>query len=129
MGRKQPSTPYTRFPRWLIACMVSMEPDVVRLVVAVVRSTCSWHTERASLTDKQLEELTGMRLDRIRCAVRLAIKDGYITVKDGMYAVAPHPLWALPYDEYLRTDHWRKMRASAIQNAENRCQVCNKGGQ
>jgi 5-methylcytosine-specific restriction endonuclease McrA len=26
---------------------------------------------------------------------------------------------------YLRSDHWRQMRAAALDRADNRCQVCN----
>jgi hypothetical protein len=38
--------------------------------------------------------------------------------------VADH-LRALPYGDYLKTDHWQEMRAEALKRAGNRCQVCN----
>jgi len=41
---------------------------------------------------------------------------------------SPEQLHSMPYDEYLRTHHWRATRASAIQRAEGRCQVCNRVG-
>ena len=31
----------------------------------------------------------------------------------------------MPYDEYLRTSHWQKKRAEAIDRAHSRCQLCN----
>ena len=30
----------------------------------------------------------------------------------------------LPYDEYLKTDHWQHRRLRALAKAENHCQVC-----
>ena len=34
-------------------------------------------------------------------------------------------LQALPYLEYLKTDHWKQMRNMALAQAGNRCQLCN----
>jgi hypothetical protein len=36
-------------------------------------------------------------------------------------------LRALPYDAYLRTPHWRKVRTEALRQADNRCILCNSG--
>ncbi len=36
-------------------------------------------------------------------------------------------LRALPYEAYLRTPHWRRVRSAALAWAEGRCQVCNIG--
>lgn len=36
-------------------------------------------------------------------------------------------LRALPYPEYLKTDHWKEMRRRMLKRAHFRCQVCNKG--
>lgn len=36
-------------------------------------------------------------------------------------------LRALPYPEYLQTDHWKEMRRRMLKRAHFRCQVCNKG--
>lgn len=33
-------------------------------------------------------------------------------------------LRSMPYDEYLRTDHWQNKRASALEDAGYRCQIC-----
>ncbi len=33
-------------------------------------------------------------------------------------------LRALPYQEYLKTDHWQKMRKAALERADHRCQAC-----
>ena len=37
-------------------------------------------------------------------------------------------LAAMPYDEYLKTDHWQKTSAAAKERAAHKCQVCNKYG-
>lgn len=34
-------------------------------------------------------------------------------------------LRALPYLEYLQTEHWKQMRDMALFQAKNRCQLCN----
>lgn len=34
-------------------------------------------------------------------------------------------LRAMPYAEYLKTDHWHFTRQAALSRAHNRCQVCN----
>jgi len=34
-------------------------------------------------------------------------------------------LRSLPYREYLKTDHWKKIRKKALKYAEYRCQLCN----
>lgn len=34
-------------------------------------------------------------------------------------------LRALPYNEYLLTDHWQQKRIGALERAGSRCQVCN----
>lgn len=34
-------------------------------------------------------------------------------------------LRALPYSEYLKTDHWQQVRTAALKRAGYRCQVCN----
>lgn len=31
----------------------------------------------------------------------------------------------LPYQEYLRTDHWQGVRKNALKDADYRCQICN----
>lgn len=35
-------------------------------------------------------------------------------------------LRSLPYAAYLRTEHWRRVRADALRRAQNRCQLCNR---
>lgn len=34
-------------------------------------------------------------------------------------------LRSMPYDEYLKTEHWQNVRATALMRADNRCQLCN----
>lgn len=34
-------------------------------------------------------------------------------------------LKSLPYSEYLQTEHWKRIRTTALDRAKNRCQVCN----
>jgi 5-methylcytosine-specific restriction endonuclease McrA len=31
----------------------------------------------------------------------------------------------LPYDEYLKSAHWQRVRRSALKRADYRCQICN----
>jgi len=38
-------------------------------------------------------------------------------------------LLALPYHEYLKTDHWKKKREKALQAAKYRCSLCNGDGE
>lgn len=38
-------------------------------------------------------------------------------------------LLALPYSEYLKTDHWAKKRAEALFEASHRCSLCNADGE
>lgn len=38
-------------------------------------------------------------------------------------------LLALPYCEYLKTAHWQKTRSAALRDADNRCSLCNAGGE
>jgi hypothetical protein len=33
---------------------------------------------------------------------------------------------AIPYQEYLQTEHWKHFRDKALLNANNKCQVCNE---
>jgi len=37
-------------------------------------------------------------------------------------------LQAMPYGEYLKTDHWQFRRFRALNEAGRRCQVCNATG-
>lgn len=32
------------------------------------------------------------------------------------------------YQDYLKTDHWKRVRQEAVERAGNRCQLCNKPG-
>ena len=34
-------------------------------------------------------------------------------------------LKAMPYDQYLQSEHWRHVRKLALNNADNACQICN----
>jgi len=43
--------------------------------------------------------------------------------------MSPEELAALPYDEYLKTDHWKQVRSTAYGAAGGRCQLCNSGGE
>ena len=44
------------------------------------------------------------------------------------YAPIP-PLWSMPYDDYLKTPHWKAARQQALERAHHRCQVCNSDEQ
>jgi len=37
-------------------------------------------------------------------------------------------LKSLPYDKYLKSNHWQKKRKAAVKRAKCRCQLCNKTG-
>src|SRR3990172_2851492 len=34
-------------------------------------------------------------------------------------------LRALPYGEYLKTAHWKKLRQAKLREADDRCSICN----
>lgn len=34
-------------------------------------------------------------------------------------------LRTMPYDDYLKTDHWQAVRRGALERADHRCQLCN----
>jgi 5-methylcytosine-specific restriction endonuclease McrA len=38
-------------------------------------------------------------------------------------------LLEMPYSEYLKTDHWQRIRKKALKTAQGKCQVCNSGNQ
>jgi hypothetical protein len=42
--------------------------------------------------------------------------------------MTPEDLRSLPYEDYLKTDHWQQMRAAALERADGACQVCNASG-
>lgn len=35
---------------------------------------------------------------------------------------------SMPYQEYLKTEHWQDIRKSALKRSRYRCQLCNSGG-
>lgn len=43
-------------------------------------------------------------------------------------AVIVHLLRSLPYEEYLKTDHWKQVRTKAVRRALYRCELCGAGG-
>lgn len=50
-----------------------------------------------------------------------------VEVDSGYLRTAPVPvdLATMPYDEYLKTEHWQTVRSGAIERAGGRCQLCN----
>ena len=38
-------------------------------------------------------------------------------------------LRAMPYDEYLQTEHWQSVRKNALKRARYKCQACNSSGE
>lgn len=47
-------------------------------------------------------------------------------LRDAERAAELSELKSMPYSAYLKTDHWKKTRASALRRAGNRCQICNR---
>ena len=47
-----------------------------------------------------------------------ALNKAYKTARAKLYR-------AMPYPEYLQTDHWQDLREEALERANHRCQVCN----
>ena len=43
-------------------------------------------------------------------------------------ALSIKTLRAMPYRDYLQTDHWKRTRRSALYRSAYRCQLCNSGG-
>lgn len=44
------------------------------------------------------------------------------------YQAEVRRLRAMPYKDYLQTEHWHEVRTSALRRADYRCQLCNQGG-
>ena len=40
-------------------------------------------------------------------------------------ALMSYKLHTMPYNEYLKTDHWKEVRSEALHTAEYKCQLCN----
>lgn len=47
-----------------------------------------------------------------------ALREAYKTARARLYR-------AMPYDEYLKTEHWQTLREKALKRAGHRCQLCN----
>jgi 5-methylcytosine-specific restriction endonuclease McrA len=43
------------------------------------------------------------------------------------HPVRPQDLRAMPYEQYLQTPHWKRMREDELRAAGRRCQLCNRG--
>jgi hypothetical protein len=52
--------------------------------------------------------------------------DGWGSGASERYHWFPLYVRAIPYAEYLKTDHWKRLRKTALIKAEFRCQLCNK---
>lgn len=58
---------------------------------------------------------------RLRCPDKrdeAALRRAYKTARAKLYR-------AMPYPEYLKTEHWQTLREKALTRADHRCQVCN----
>ena len=71
-----------------------------------------------------LDRLPGAERDVavIRRVVERLVAGGYCGVVSDM-------LLALPYREYLETNHWNEVRMRAMKRAEFRCMLCNSEGE
>jgi hypothetical protein len=49
-------------------------------------------------------------------------------IEEDIYCKYMGWLNSLPYDEYLKTEHWQHFRREALKDAQQRCRVCNVMG-
>jgi HAMP domain-containing protein len=81
------------------------------------------HIEYCNTLDEVEQSAAAIRSMMERWAHRMDIDDAVLDslVKKAIVRV----LRAMPYDEYLKTDHWMATRIGALERAGHRCQLCN----
>ena len=139
---------------WLDAVLGSGMPDgVIRQAVymAATRNSCGVPGIDAVLDKRTWKAIAvGCQIQRQDVDNRLAdrwgenaevlIRWGYLKVDraENTFAliipkpVYQEPIWTsledMPYDEYMKTEHWDKTRKAAYKRAGHRCQLCNGNG-
>lgn len=98
-------------PVWLVFRTGFFTVIVVSLVLGILGELLS----RKELRETQEQEERSYRPN-------LQGGDGERTVP-----VRSRKLRAMPYEEYLRTPHWKRKREDKLRAAGHRCQVCNSG--
>lgn len=94
--------------------------------VACVR--CGWkeHTDRASWTNCQQHFVCQECVEQDRLATELRLSKWRAQEKQKSELLAE--LQSMPYQDYLKTEHWREFRKYALKRVGYRCQLCNKNG-
>lgn len=78
----------------------------------------------ACATLEQVEQSADALLTMLRRWDHVTTSD-YVRLDGEIYEATTRVLRAMPYDEYLRTDHWQATRSEALERAHHHCQVCN----
>lgn len=97
-----------------------------------------WSMKTIARTIKKLEKagllITGnfnkLRIDktkwyRINYCQLYTLKDNYTPQPDEATGEQPINLQHMPYNEYLKTEHWKKIRKRALKKAKYACRLCN----
>ena len=74
--------PYTRIPNWFFDILPDLDGPETKMMNAVIRATSGWHRDEVQLTNRELQDLTGIksRTTIIRTAASLATK-GYLIIR------------------------------------------------
>lgn len=63
-------------------------------------------------------------LDRLKFIGRIESPDLPPVFASCLFDVKMGTLTSMPYQDYLRTDHWQSVREVALERAEEKCQLC-----
>jgi len=89
------------------------------------RSQCGFcrAVERAKLeqaiTEAETEKAQIQESQKQQASSRWKTETGYMTFEEAN---------AMPYSEYLETQHWQNVRKRALRRAKYKCQLCNRDG-
>jgi hypothetical protein len=78
----------------------------------------------ACATMEQIDQSADALLTMLRRWDHVTTSD-YVRLDGEILEATTRILRAMPYDEYLQSDHWQDTREFALGRAGHRCQVCN----
>lgn len=110
---------------YLPACLVSLKDNVARLRL---RDTAKKIAEMAVNLNLSFAEFMTNFTDEFYIAIEPfpEIKVGRDTdLVEHYRTMHIESLKKLPYADYLKTEHWKRIRTGALDRAKHRCQTCN----
>jgi len=139
-----PTTNYTKIDNSLLdEIMPTLKPTHWQVLCFIVRKTKGWQKEEDAISYSQIMDGTGISSkSTVSSALSNLVESGYITVRNGKDdqtnliklnlikpASATDKKETMPYTEYLKTEHWSKVRKASLQRARYKCQLCKGGGE